>query len=419
MRQAFYLSAALLLASSAHAQTNRTNYVRPKILQGALTAPGSPAFHLKASITREDRPYGTVEIFWFSPRIWRRELSVQNFHQTIITNNGAVSDDHSADYVPTTVNALVEAAINPAAILSATRNGDRANTLANHGASVSGATCYGPGRMNCFQNDGVHEVVAAAGDIFVFAQYKLFHKNRIARQIMDISRLGAQRNGDTRFALNIDKLEDFKHPNDALFHIDRPTPPADQLRTTLLGEDDLRRQHTGNADIIWPQPLDGAITGPAQFVVSVDREGHVREVMTYEMPGNERTMDTALSQLKNWTFRPLIVNGVPTQTQGMLSFTFNTRAYGPRDPLTNEEVRKLATNTVNCLVEPGTYPTGTTYSLWVAVDSEGRVIEVMAGDGPSDLFSPCYDALKQWKFAPIMEDGQPRPYRANIIWRMP
>ncbi len=63
----------------------------------------------------------------------------------------------------------------------------------------------------------------------------------------------------------------------------------------------------------------------------------------------------------------------------------NTRAFGPANVLSDAEVRKLATNIVEPSIQPGQVPPGTEYKLWIAVDSDGIVIEQIHEDGPSEL----------------------------------
>jgi hypothetical protein len=112
-------------------------------------------------------------------------------------------------------------------------------------------------------------------------------------------------------------------------------------------------------------------------------------------------------------------NGVPVQAESILNFSFNTRAYGPPSPLTDEEVRKLATNLIDPIFPEGTAPPGSTFEILISVDQEGNIIESMAGDGPHAMYQPCSKAVGKWHFSPIIEDGKPRPYRAKVICRVP
>jgi hypothetical protein len=118
-----------------------------------------------------------------------------------------------------------------------------------------------------------------------------------------------------------------------------------------------------------------------------------------------------------WRFMPFRVDGRPMQTSGILRFTLNTREFGPQTPLTDSDARKLVADPANPRMEGSPPSPGTTYSLWAAVDSDGHVIEIMAGDGPHELFIPCMQALQSWHFQPLIVDGTAVPFRAYLVFR--
>jgi len=193
---------------------------------------------------------------------------------------------------------------------------------------------------------------------------------------------------------------------------------ADNTQAAVLPEAELRSLALETPDIIWPQALDGATTGPASFSVSIDRTGQVLEVVPLHT-ANERTNDSAVRQIMKWKFKPVVRNGSPAEAKSVLSFNLDTRAFGPSSPLSDAEARRLADNIVEPSIPANKVPAGASKTLRIAIDAEGSLIEVIADDGPPELFMPCYDALKKWNFHPIMQDGQPRPYRATIICRAP
>ena len=43
----------------------------------------------------------------------------------------------------------------------------------------------------------------------------------------------------------------------------------------------------------------------------------------------------------------------------------------------------------------------------VAIDEEGNVTEIKSTSGPVLLQGSAKDAIKKWKFRPVMVDGQP------------
>jgi hypothetical protein len=117
-----------------------------------------------------------------------------------------------------------------------------------------------------------------------------------------------------------------------------------------------------------------------------------------------------------WRFQPFNVDGKQMQTSGILRFTLDTRKFGPQTPLTDADARKLVADPASPKIEGNAPPPGTTYSLWAAVDSDGHVIEIMAGDGPHELFIPCMKAVQSWHFNPLIVDGTAVPFRANLAF---
>ena len=110
------------------------------------------------------------------------------------------------------------------------------------------------------------------------------------------------------------------------------------------------------------------------------------------------------------------------QVEGILRFELNTRKYGPTEPLTDAQARTLATNTLACRVDAASFPPGTKQTEWAAVDSEGHIIEILIGEdgvhGPHGTGIPCMQALQQWHFTPLVQDGKAVPFRAGIVFNI-
>ena len=406
-------SLALGLTGHAQRSPSATSPIHD-VVQSQLIAPDSPPFHLTANIRlSNDRTYAKIEMYWLAPDKYRRTIDALDFKQTLVVNGDQVFEQDSPDYFPLLLHTLVSAMVDPNPILDAIRPGDLVTTKANGGVKFMQLPCMATSAGLCPTGlDGLREVVAASGHAVSFADYQPFEGKRVARLLTNAPRLG-----EDIVTLNVLELEKWNSPDLSLLEVPNSTPQAQRIRIVPEPGEVLQNSLVGNPQIIWPQPLDGAQKGPASFYISIDRTGNLREVQQL-YTANERTNDSAIRQIKKWKFTPIQMNGIPVQAEGVLSFTLDTRAWGPPDALTNEDARKLATG----IVEPdfpAHFPSGTVYTLWIAVDSEGRVIEAMAGDGPNELWSPCYDALRKWQFHPVMENGQPRPYRAQIAFRVP
>lgn len=196
-----------------------------------------------------------------------------------------------------------------------------------------------------------------------------------------------------------------------------PVAPQEETRTVTFSQAELQNLALTPTEIIWPQVLDGPLSGEVSYRLTVDTSGNVTDVQPMTMDF-ERSNDSVARQVMRWKFKPLVQNGSPVQAQVVWTFHADTRAYGPAMPLTETEVRKLATNTVDPDYPSGTSP-GTACSLRIAVDSDGYLIEVIEGPCPRDLVIPCLDAIRKWHFSPITKNGQPLPYRAEVTFRAP
>lgn len=383
------------------------------VVQGSLVALGSAPFHLKAEITEDSdqEPKATVEMFWLDPAHWRRVIRSEEFSQTMVVNGEKVFEQDSTNYFPLGLWSITTAMVDPAPILAKLGPADQVRTKANGLSSESGVSCFDPNHRMCMRGPwGLDEFVGGAGHSIDFTEYRPFRGKRIARRLVYLVSAG------DFMTARVTELEDLNHSDDEMFAVDQPTDPSQRLRIVTLDQAALMNLATEKSEIIWPQVLDGATTGKGSFYISIDTAGKIREVEPLRTD-NERTNDPAIRQIMRWKFKPPVVDGIPAQVEGVLTFDLNTREYGPKNPLNDADGRKQATNIVAPVVPNGSVPPGTIFRIWVAVDADGFIIEEIVLDGPPDLFTPCDRALHQWHFQPILENGQPRPYRTLIEFR--
>lgn len=358
----------------------------PSLVQGTLISPGGAPFHLKATITegRDRTPVAEVEMYWIKPDLWRRSIVSDDFTQTLIVNGKAIYEKDSDDYIPLGLETLVTAMIGP--------------------------VCYGA-------NDCVKTKLMAAGHAVHLGDYREFDGKQIARRAHYTVSMG------DFMSAEVTELEGLTDPDYGPFRPHPQVPGNAPIRIAAMSQAELLHLAVKKPKIIWPQALDGAETGQASFYLSIDPEGHVREVQPVST-ANERTNDSAIRQMMRWKFRPPTKDGKRVQAEGLITLALNTRAFGPAKPLTNRKMRKMATNPVNPILPPGMVPPGTTFRMRVAVDSDGQIIEEIVTDGPPDLFVPCDAALKRWHFKPIMSwhfwpimKRQARPYRGLVEFK--
>ena len=410
LRNSLTIFALLLPALAAVGQS----FSDAKVVQAWLTEPGSPPFYLQAVITERGDPNEHIEIemSWLASDKWKRTIRSQEFSQSLIVNGEKVFEQDSAEYMPLAIQVLTTAMIDPRPTVAAVRPGDRVITKANGHSDENGKVCFDPeGKMCGLNRTGLVEILDGPGRSVTFTNYRKFQGKRVARILT--YRID---HGDS-YELHVNTLGELKSDSSG-FSIEEPTPKEKQIRSAVVAEPELRGLALESTDIIWPQVLeDHQTSGETSYYVSVDRSGQVREVLPLKV-SIERADDSARRQMMRWKFKPTLKDGVPVQAESVLNFHFDTRAYGPRSPLTDTEVRKLATN----IVEP-VYPSGSksgdTCNIRIAVDSDGKVIELIAGEGSNELTMPCMNAIGKWHFSPILEDGQPRPYRAEVRFQVP
>jgi hypothetical protein len=390
------------------------NSAGPRVEQAVLTESGGSPFFMQAVITESGDPseHINVEMSWLAPDKWKRTIRSDEFSQTLVVNGDKAFEEDSSDYLPLGIQVLTTAMLDPRPIANAVRPGDPVRTKENGASDESGKVCFGANSKMCVVGrHGLTEFLGAPGRSVDFMDYQAFRSKRVARTLvyhMDP--------GDTLKAriMVLGQLE----TDEKQFSISDLTPKEKQIRSVVVSQAELRDLALQPLEIIWPQVLeDSQTTGETGYYLSIDRSGTVREVLPLSV-AVERADDSARRQIMKWTFKPLLREGVAVQMEGVLDFHFDTRQYGPSKALTNEEARKLASG----VVEP-TFPSGSTsgatYSVWIAVDSDGRVIEEIAGEGPRELSQACFQVIGKWQFHPIMEDGKPLPYRAQVTFRVP
>lgn len=425
-----FLLAASFASSAASAQTSSACLIQPSIAQSALTAEGSVPFHLRAVITDKDDPEHptSVEMFWVVADKWRREIKGPEFSQTLVVNGPRVFEQHSDEYFPLVIRALVTAMVDPGPLTPALRPDPLRSNCVSY---PSGVVCWdglmpnGKTRPLCMQALTGTWNLWPMGHRLDFSDYRDFNGRRVARL------LGLGLESGSYYRAKVTELSALEQPDAGLFKVGKADGGA-QIRVLMLPEPELRARLEHTHEIIWPQVLDGHTTGTASYYVSVDRLGKVRETVVVQSD-NERANDSARAQISRWRFKPskgpqqsflqrlkdFFRGGdkAAVQTEGALNFSLNTRAFGPASILTDAEARKLASNTVEPDFPAGA-PSGATVSTMVAVDADGRVIEMIAGDGPPGLSLYCMKAIAKWHFSPVRHDGQSLPYRAQIDFKV-
>lgn len=410
-----------------------------------LTAPGSAPFHLKATIAELNSPdsdyKAEVEMYWVAPDRWRRTLKSPDFSQTIIVNGGKIAEQKQGDYFPLWLNEFVIAMFDlaPAQIkqskalmpdMTAVQKRAAKNLPpALRGLRLdTGTQCVRnqepagipPIQNNvftsvCFENPpGLLKSVSSPGFLAEFSDFKEFHGKNVARRISQEPEPG------TKIEASVTELTDLKESDPAMFSIQAPSAMHERAVMMRVSEGVARGLLLTTPEIVWLPVRDGKTNGTFSLVVSVDKEGHVRETWPLNSD-NPFPQDQARKAVSEWRFKPLMMEGVPVQMESVLTFAFQTRIGDPIPVLSDDEGRKLAIETAEpFFVETKKPAAGTQFTVRVAVNEEGQVIGLKnINNLGMALLVPANVALHKWRFRPYIHDGKPDRFDTDITFKVP
>lgn len=401
--------------------------VEHALKQSQLTQPGSPAFHLKAQIRNRAKPESDykaeIEEYWLSPQHWRRRIESPGFAQTILVDGDKISEQNQGDYYPFWLRDLITAIFDPLPMreqlqhfkgeLELPNDSSLSNSCLQFSAPagvppVKGSVPY----SFCFRGkSGLLEQVITPGYKAQFDEFKPFKGRMVPRRIT------ADLAPDATLEATITQLDDVLPADQTLFTVDRPTPGAEQLRSTQVSEGIARKIAVTAPEISWPPVREGKAAGTLSVYVSADELGQVREVWPVASDNPELNM-AAREQVLHWRFQPY-VNGVPMQMESVLTFAFNAVMGPPIPLLSNAAARKLATHIVEPSLAPGKAPKATRFTLRIRVDVQGRLLRVQNLQNANPVLAAVGErALKQWQFRPYLRDGSPDRFDADIAFTL-
>jgi hypothetical protein len=423
----------LLLSATMPAQEDQGKTVslgeaaEHAVQQSKLTVAGSAGFYLKAQIasTGRARPKYTasVEEYWVAPDKWRRTVESASFSQTLVVNGDKISEKLTGDYYPFWLHDLVTAIFDPLpmveqlkrmhAQLEIPEDSAKSNSCLNMQSKVGVV----PVQNNvafvfCFTGQkGLLQAVLTPAYRAQFADYLTFKDKLVARTIT------AEFAPGTTITAKITQLIEFFPKDENLFDIEAPTPAAEQMKTSQVGEDSARVLAVKTPDIVWPAVREGKTSGLMTLYISNDRAGHVREVWPVASD-NPELNQAAREQLLHWQYKTY-TNGGPSQMEAVLTFAFSTRIENPVPVLNDAAARKLASSVVEALLPAGKTHKSARFTLRASVNEAGKVLEVQNPNNVApELYSAGSAALKKWRFRPYMNKGKTDRFYADVTFQV-
>jgi hypothetical protein len=334
----FFLAlAGVILAISTAAQASRDDFhvsVRRAAALSTLTEPGAQPFHLKLTAqdtTMRNPEYNAeIEFWWAAPDQWRRAIKSPAFTQIAIQNAGRYYESNSAtDYLPYWLDELIRGAVDPIpvdALASVSADEDRpgcGNWEVVHGSGTEEFVSYA---SMCFSPDGTAREIFAEPIGLTLDAYQQFGNKRTARQLKVWP---GDRSEVTATVTVLERLEkehsESNTANSGVFDVPDDTGLAARVRfvsveeSALAAADSLERPA-----LTWPSsytfPLDGVIA----VTIRIDRTGNIRESPS-AISKNQRINSGAVAQIKNWKFKPYLVDGAPVEVVTTLHAPFHMK----------------------------------------------------------------------------------------------
>ena len=395
--------------------------VEKALKKSQLTLPGSQPFHLKFSIAETSNPqsarHAEIEESWLSPTKYRRTIQSPDFSQTLIVNGDAVSEINTGSYYPYWLSEFINAAFDPVPFAAGLKQINARGTAAPSGKNdtACGDVQFRVDRwVICFNHDETFASIFTKSYDATYKDYEKFGNKQVARQILN------DPGSAHELVATITALEPLTQPDESLFAVVNPTPPAERISFLSIGEDTMRSLVIGGADIAWPTVVGGSDSGGCGAFVSADRAGNVREVFSAgcDNPGLEEPLRQILLK---WKLKPPVVKGVPVQVNSLMGFPFKVQVT-PAPPvveLSNDQARQLASNVTEPKFPAGSAPHGTKVEIQISVDDDGKLLGTNNIKNLGATFLPASAAVSRWKFQPYLQDGKAVPFNAIIIFTVP
>jgi TonB family protein len=300
--------------------------IQKSVAASSLTAPGSQPFHLKleAADSAKARPeYKTVfEVWWAAPDKWRRELKSQTFSETAVQNGQSYSETTSGGYLPLWLHQLMTIPLNALPL----------DELATVQPDLSGAADHRHAEWESPFSDGsntvsIHNSIRFDGvvpkEIFTrtvsatLSAYQSFGAKNVPRSFEFFDK-------QITIRAYVVGLEQLDAANDALFAVSQDTGFNNRTRFVEVSQASLENYKLESPPMVWPVVHNFPDTGVIAVQITLDRTGAIREVGS-PVSRNVVLSGPAAEQIRNWKFKPYLVDGAPVQVSTYISIPFKAK----------------------------------------------------------------------------------------------
>lgn len=395
------------------------------IQTSSLTTPGSHPFHLKLHVRDVMDPnsdmQADIEEFWASPTLWKRTVTAPGLSQTITVNDTGTYVVDSGDYFPTWFREFVTALFDPIP------NADKWNRTDNQlertvfpSGRKSQPCLNGAMRLSdkplsahssiCFFENGLLATINQPGYDMEFNEFVPYQEKLVPYLYV------SQPAPEIYLAGKIQLLES-SNKKPSFFSTPSGATASDALSSLRISQSSLELMARGPIHITWPSVRGGKTEGTVLMFVSVDHNGHVREVSTIGTDNSELS-ESALGQLRQMQWEPATSKATPIQVDAVISLPFSTTLVPDATTAPHDSTIKVATGvmTGKAVLQPRpAYPEvakqqhvqGSVY-LRALIGKDGSIMNVGVIDSAApSLTEAALDAVRRWKYQPYLLNGEP------------
>jgi TonB family protein len=199
--------------------------------------------------------------------------------------------------------------------------------------------------------------------------------------------------------------------------------PAPKARPISVTTQTLARHRISGILPVYPEVAKKAgIHGVVSLNVKVDEHGRVSEVEIWA--GKPILAQAASRAVRNWTYRPVLIEDEPFAVSGEVVFTFRLGKKPVVEEGGDSPIKRVACSSPGGellqKVEPE-YPKAAKAAhvagdvvLEILIDKRGNVVEVNATSGHPLLIESAVNAVRQWKYQPYMLDDGPVAVKSSV-----
>ena len=190
------------------------------------------------------------------------------------------------------------------------------------------------------------------------------------------------------------------------------------------------------------------IAGQVVIMFTIEKDGTVAHAIAVgkDLAGHEsvnisdaKLRQAAVDAVKQWRYRPYLVNGVPAEldTSAVLPFDFRQPGSSSSNPpasvfegspqfgeFTKVQTDRKVLQARQIIWEEPKYPQMARAAriegivvIRVLIDKEGHVAQEKAVMGHPVLVQAAWDAVKQWVYLPFLVDGEAAAIESTVVLR--